>query len=70
MIAEDQEEELPLNWTVLVEDWDHTYWIVWVWLIGMLRARDRDGFKKHHPKLDMWLSNRYFQPSTKVHRPY
>jgi hypothetical protein len=36
MIAEDQEETLPLDWSVLVEDWDHTYWIVWIFTVCMV----------------------------------
>ena len=41
MISDDQEEPLPLNWAVLLEDWDRTYWIVWVYVI-MIIFSDKD----------------------------
>jgi protein-histidine N-methyltransferase len=45
LIAEDQEEPLPLNWAILVEDWDRTYWIVWILLLWMLWFRNPDEFE-------------------------
>ena len=39
-ISDDQEEPLPLNWAVLVEDWDRTYWIVWLCIIIMVFSDD------------------------------
>lgn len=55
MIAEDQEESLPLNWAILVEDWDHTYWIVWIFTIWMLWMRDGEAFRLRHKNLNSWL---------------
>jgi hypothetical protein len=59
IIAEDQEEELPLDWTILVEDWDHTYWIVWVFIILLIRQGGSTLFNHHDPKIDLWIQNRY-----------
>lgn len=56
MIAKDQEESLPLKWTVLVEDWDHTYWIVWIFTVWLLWARDGEVFRLQHKTLCTWLS--------------
>jgi histone-lysine N-methyltransferase SETD3 len=56
MIAADQEELLPLDWAVLVEDWDHTYWIVWIFTVWLLWARDGEAFKLQHQTLSFWLS--------------
>ncbi|KAL2068914.1 hypothetical protein VTL71DRAFT_15252 [Oculimacula yallundae] len=55
LIAEDQGEPLPLNWTILVEDWCHTYWVVWIYLVWMLWLQDRSFFKARHPKLTAWI---------------
>lgn len=55
MIAEDQEESLPLNWAILVEDWDHTYWIVWIFTVWMLWERDGEAFRLRHENLSSWL---------------
>lgn len=55
MIAEDQEEALPLNWAALVEDWDHTYWIVWIFTVWLLWAREREAFQLRHVKLSSWM---------------
>lgn len=55
IISEDQEESLPLDWVVLVEDWDHTYWTVWIYLVWMLWARDGQAFQSRHPNLSTWL---------------
>ena len=57
LISEDQEEPLPLNWDVLVEDWDHTYWIVWIYLVLSLQAADTSGFAALHPNVTTWISN-------------
>jgi len=54
IISTDQDEPLPLNWTTLVEDWDHTYWVVWIYLVWMLWAQDRETFQRSHHKLNMW----------------
>lgn len=55
MISEDQEEPLPLNWTILAEDWDHTYWTVWIFLVWMLWSREGEVFRLRHPALSYWL---------------
>jgi hypothetical protein len=64
-IAEDQEEPLPLNWAVLVEDWDHTYWVVWIYTIWLLWARDGDEFRTRHEDLWSWMvrMNEYVMPT-------
>lgn len=56
MISEDQEEPLPLNWRVLVEDWDHAYWIIWIYLVSIIQLQDRDAFKLQHASLSTWLA--------------
>lgn len=55
MISEDQDEPLPLNWAALVEDWDHTYWVVWIFIVWMLWAREGEGFRLRHASLSLWL---------------
>ncbi|KAG9231073.1 hypothetical protein BJ875DRAFT_132873 [Amylocarpus encephaloides] len=55
IIADDQEEDLPLNWVVLGEDWDHTYWVVWIYLVWLLWARDGTAFQDRHPNMSQWL---------------
>ena len=54
IISTDQDEPLPLNWATLVEDWDHTYWVVWIYLVWMLWAQDWETFQPSHHKLSMW----------------
>ncbi|KAE9366045.1 SET domain-containing protein [Stipitochalara longipes BDJ] len=54
-ISEDQNEPLPLNWAIIVEDWDRTYWIVWVLILWMLRKRDLHKFSVEHENLNEWL---------------
>jgi protein-histidine N-methyltransferase len=44
-IAEDQEEPLPLNWSIIIDEWDRTYWIVWIFLVWMLWYRDVKEFE-------------------------
>ncbi|KAH6672995.1 hypothetical protein B0J14DRAFT_654720 [Halenospora varia] len=56
IISEDQDEELPLDWAVLIEDWDKVYWIVWIYLVWMLWVRDCEAFQKRHPALSSWLN--------------
>jgi hypothetical protein len=56
MISDDQEEPLPLNWAVLVEDWDHTYWVVWLFTVLLISTRDGDAFRNSHGLLGTWLA--------------
>ncbi|KAH7409211.1 hypothetical protein BKA64DRAFT_693225 [Cadophora sp. MPI-SDFR-AT-0126] len=56
LISEDQEEPLPLDWAILVEDWDHTYWTVWVYLIWMLWLHNKRDFAVRHVDLAKWIS--------------
>jgi histone-lysine N-methyltransferase SETD3 len=53
LIAKDQEEPLPLNWAAVIEDWDRTYWIVWILLLWMLWLRNPDEFKAGYLN-DLW----------------
>jgi histone-lysine N-methyltransferase SETD3 len=56
LIAEDQEEPLPLNWAIIIEEWDNAYWIVWILLLWMLWNREGDDFEIQHVDLYGWLS--------------
>lgn len=55
VIAEDQQESLPLNWAVLMEDWDHTYWIAWIFTVWLLWARDGESFLLRHENIAHWM---------------
>jgi len=59
IIAEDQEEPLPLNWAIIVEEWDNTYWIVWILLLWILWDRGGDDFEIEHLNLFGWLQDWY-----------
>ncbi|KAF7888661.1 uncharacterized protein EAF02_003202 [Botrytis sinoallii] len=54
LIASDQEEELPLDWSVLLEDWNFTYWTLWVYII-MLKRSDQKTLAAIHPALEKWI---------------
>ncbi|KAF7856995.1 hypothetical protein EAF04_009755 [Stromatinia cepivora] len=54
LIAEDQEEELPLDWSVLLEDWAYTYWTLWIFIM-MLKASDQQTIAAIHPALEHWI---------------
>jgi hypothetical protein len=56
IIAKDQDESLPLKWVILVEDWDHAYWVVWIYIIWMLWARDGSEFLARHANLTTWMN--------------
>lgn len=56
MISDDQQEPLPLDWRVLIEDWDHTYWAVWLFTILIISVRDGNAFKARHEILSSWLA--------------
>lgn len=58
LIGEDQEESLPLKWEVLIEDWNHAYWIIWIFTICMIQASDPNVFQEWPGKLlKGWLDN-------------
>ncbi|KAM3156121.1 hypothetical protein ABEW05_003368 [Botrytis cinerea] len=56
LIASDQEEELPLDWSVLLEDWNFTYWTLWVYII-MLKQSDEKTLAAIHPALVQWIKD-------------
>ena len=60
MISDDQDESLPLNWSVLLEDWDRTYWIVWIYIIiTIFNSSDRGstyGTSDCHRSLQSWVN--------------
>ncbi|KAH6711140.1 hypothetical protein BKA61DRAFT_488877 [Leptodontidium sp. MPI-SDFR-AT-0119] len=56
LISQDQEEPLPLDWAILVEDWDHTYWTVWIYLVWILWLQNKSDFETKHTKLASWIS--------------
>lgn len=56
LISDDQEEPLPLDWAILVEDWDHTYWTVWIYLVWLIWLRNPNEFQTQHPALANWIS--------------
>ncbi|TVY37009.1 Ribosomal lysine N-methyltransferase [Lachnellula subtilissima] len=72
IISEDQEEPLPLNWAVLVVDWDHTYWIIWIYLVWVLWAEEEIDFQLRHPSLSTWLieMNTYFIDEKILGQPF
>ena len=55
MISQDQDEPLPLDWIVLIEDWEHTYWVVWLYVIWLLWATDHEDFRLRHGSLSSWI---------------
>lgn len=57
LIAEDQDEPLPLDWAVLVEDWDHTFWTVWLYIVLTLWISNKTAFKTRHTDLGSWLEH-------------
>ncbi|CZT47611.1 uncharacterized protein RSE6_08193 [Rhynchosporium secalis] len=57
LISEDQEEPLPLDWAVLIEDWDHTYWTVWIYLVWMLWLQNTSDFEDRHAKMTAWIGH-------------
>jgi histone-lysine N-methyltransferase SETD3 len=59
LIADDQEEPLPLNWAAVVEDWDNTYWIIWIFILWILQSREGSDLMKNHQGLAGWISRRF-----------
>ena len=47
-IADDQEETLPLKWDVFIEDWDHTYLLIWIYIILSQQLSDPEFFPESH----------------------
>ncbi|CAD6441842.1 04f65b2a-d365-4447-9dff-3887e3ed18f5 [Sclerotinia trifoliorum] len=62
LIAEDQEEELPLDWSVLLEDWAYTYWTLWIYIM-MLKISDKQNVAAIHPTLEHWIRDGTSIPS-------
>ncbi|KAG4438929.1 hypothetical protein IFR05_005609 [Cadophora sp. M221] len=56
LISEDQDEPLPLDWAILVEDWDHTYWTVWIYLVWILWLQNKSDFETRHAELATWIA--------------
>jgi hypothetical protein len=54
-VAEDQEEELPVDWQILVPDWDHAYLILFVYILLSLSANDRIELSEKSPNLLQWI---------------
>lgn len=67
LISEDQGESLPLDWAILVEDWDHVYWIVWLLIIQTIRMSSHD-FGNVHPYIDEWLKEMTKAYTTEAYR--
>lgn len=65
-ISEDQEEELPLDWSILLEDWSFTYWTLWIYIM-MLHGFDEEVVAAIHPKLGQWIRNAISSPSSSPH---
>jgi hypothetical protein len=60
-ISKDQEEMLPLDWTVLIkENWDHTYWTIWLYVVSSLWLKSKQQFVltaslRSHRAIANWL---------------
>jgi hypothetical protein len=57
LIAEDQDEEIPIKWVTLIGDWNHTYWVVWLYLVWNICWTAPPRFQDRHPFLFDWLSD-------------
>ncbi|KAM3078240.1 hypothetical protein ACMFMG_002460 [Clarireedia jacksonii] len=57
LISEDQEEPLPLDWSVFAEDWNKTYWILWIYVVCLLYENDNTTFFLQCPRLGTWMRN-------------
>lgn len=58
LVATDQEETLPLDWGVLIEDWDHTYLVVWLYIILSIHECNPQEFATRHPQFaNSWLQH-------------
>ncbi|TQS35943.1 hypothetical protein Golomagni_03621 [Golovinomyces magnicellulatus] len=57
LISEDQAEPQPLDWSVLLAEWDQTYWIIWIALIFLLQKITAVTFARIHPSINSWLED-------------
>ena len=55
IISEDQEEPLPLDWAVLLEDWNHTLWIFWIMIMWLVRASESESLTPSSEVLAGWM---------------
>ncbi|KAL3428158.1 set domain protein [Phlyctema vagabunda] len=74
IIATDQEEPKPLDWGVLVEEWDHTMWTFWLFTIYNLRSQvGTEDFRKKHQVLGRWMEvmlTRYYSEASLSITPF
>jgi hypothetical protein len=58
MIAKDQDEPLPLNWALLVEEgWESAYWVLWIFVLLLLQQIEGPSFQLKHSAIFNWLLN-------------
>ncbi|KAH8598287.1 hypothetical protein B0O99DRAFT_684327 [Bisporella sp. PMI_857] len=61
LISEDQGEPLPLDWGILIEDWNRTYWIVWIFTIMVIAEGNgrsaSPGLQSSHAYVISWLAS-------------
>ncbi|RKF74775.1 Ribosomal lysine N-methyltransferase set10 [Golovinomyces cichoracearum] len=57
LISEDQAEPQPLDWSILLAEWDRVYWIIWIALISLLQKITAVTFARTHPSLNSWFEN-------------
>lgn len=56
LIAEDQDEPLPLDWNILIgEGWNFTYLAVWLAVVWVIWLADPKQFGSRHNYLCGWL---------------
>lgn len=56
MIAEDQDEQLPLDWNILIkEGWSFTFLALWLVVVWTIWLADSKRFKTRHKYLSGWL---------------
>ncbi|SZF04549.1 unnamed protein product [Blumeria hordei] len=54
-IADDQAEPLPIDWALLLADWDRSYWVIWICIILLLRETHL--LPASCPRLVDWLGS-------------
>ncbi|RDW68385.1 hypothetical protein BP5796_09042 [Coleophoma crateriformis] len=57
IISQEQEEPLPLDWSVLVADWDHVFWSLWIYLVLLLPTTENSLGASLHGWTAALLSN-------------